>query len=90
MSVRVHLHRSHRAAADNLKSVDVDGHTVSDCLAALIRRFPGLESKLFTSSGSLRRSVEIYVNRQSAFPNELAQRVKDGDDIHLTLILTGG
>jgi hypothetical protein len=30
------------------------------------------------------------MNLQSAYPNELAKPVKDGDEIHVTLLLAGG
>ena len=34
--------------------------------------------------------VEVYVNLESAYPDELAKQVKDGDEIHLTYMLAGG
>jgi len=38
----------------------------------------------------LANNIEVYVNLKSAYPNELAIPVKDGDEIHLTVMLTGG
>ncbi len=90
MSVTIHLHRNHRPAADGLKTVAVDGRSVEECLASLVHRFPRLEQKLFISAGRLHRNIEIYVNMESAYPDELKKTVNDGDDIHITLILTGG
>jgi molybdopterin converting factor small subunit len=34
--------------------------------------------------------VEVYVNNESAYPEELAKPVQDGDEIHLILMLAGG
>ena len=60
------------------------------CLADLVRQYPGIEKSLFDDKGKLRNNVEVYVNMESAYPDELAKAVKSGDEIHLTLILTGG
>jgi hypothetical protein len=49
-----------------------------------------LESALFDKRGKLNNIVEIYLNLQSAYPDELARQVKDGDEIHVTLMLSGG
>ncbi len=35
-------------------------------------------------------SLKFIVNLQSAYPNELAKQVKDGDEIHVTMMLAGG
>jgi len=49
-----------------------------------------MESSIFGKNGKLSNIVEIYLNLQSAYPNELVQPVKDGDEIHLTMMLSGG
>jgi molybdopterin converting factor small subunit len=90
MSIEINLHKTHRQYTDGLEVVEVDGGTVGECLTRLIKRFPALEKGLFTGKGKLRNNVEIYLNMESAYPDELAKPVKDGDKIHLTLILTGG
>jgi molybdopterin converting factor small subunit len=56
----------------------------------MVKRYPAMESSLFGKNGKLANIVEIYVNLQSAYPNELAKPVKDGDEIHLTMMLSGG
>jgi hypothetical protein len=38
----------------------------------------------------LRSIIEIYVNHESAYPDELKKTVRDGDEIHLTFMLAGG
>ena len=70
--------------------VEVEGSTVGDCLKHLIREFPEMEKALFDRKGQLLNVVEIYVNMESAYPNELVKPINDGDEIHLTLILAGG
>ena len=90
MSVTVHLHQSQRELAGGRASVTVEGKTVGECLADLIRRYPELEESLFENGATLKRNVEIYLNLESAYPDELSKPTQDKDEIHLTLILSGG
>ena len=90
MSIKVHIHKTHRQFTNGLDVVEVEGNTVGDCLNQLVGQFPGIETEIFDKKGNLRNIIEIYLNLESAYPDELAKPVKDGDDIHLTLILAGG
>ena len=90
MSVKVHLHMTLRRFANDQETVEVDGQTVGQCLKDLVKKFPATESSIFDKKGGLLNVVELYVNLQSAYPDELAKAVKDGDEIHLTLMLAGG
>ena len=90
MSINVHIHKTHRQFTNGLDVVEVEGNTVGNCLNQLVGQFPGIEKEIFDKKGNLRNIIEIYLNLKSAYPNELAKPVKDGDDIHLTLILAGG
>jgi molybdopterin synthase sulfur carrier subunit len=90
MSVKVHIHTTHRQFTNGLEAVDVEGSTVGDCLNHLIQQYPGMEKALFAKKDKLRNNVEIYLNHASAYPNELVKPVKDGDVIHLVTMLTGG
>ena len=90
MSVKVHIHTTHRQFTNGLEVVEVEGSTVGDCLNHLIQQYPGMEKALFAKKDKLRNNVEIYLNHASAYPNELVKPVKDGDVIHLVTMLTGG
>jgi molybdopterin converting factor small subunit len=90
MSVEVSLHQSMRPLVDGQSSVAVSGDTVGACLEDLIRLFPAMQPKLFDRKGKLFYHVEIYVNTESAYPEELAKPVKDGDLLSITLIISGG
>lgn len=90
MSVKVNIHQTHRSFTDGLDVVNVDGKTVGDCLDNLVKQYPAVKESLFDKKGKLLNVVEIYVNMQSAYPDELAKTVKDGDEIHLTVMLAGG
>ena len=90
MSINVSIHRTHRQFTDGLDSVEVEGNSVGNCLDDLIRQFPGMGNALFDKKGKLLNAIEIYINLESAYPDELVKPVKDGDDIHITLMLAGG
>ena len=90
MSINVNIHRTHRQFTDGLDSVKVEGNSVGACLDDLVRQFPDMGNALFDKKGKLLNAIEIYINQKSAYPDELVKPVKDGDDIHITLMLAGG
>jgi molybdopterin converting factor small subunit len=90
VSIKVHIHKTHRQFTNGLDVVEVEGSTVGNCLNQLVGQFPGIEKEIFDKKGDLRNIIEIYLNLESAYPDELTKPVKDGDDIHITLILAGG
>ena len=90
MSVKINLHKTHRQYTDGKETVDVEGKSVGECLNDLIRKYPLLENEIFDKKGNLLSVFEIYLNGASAYPDELAREVKDGDEIHLLAMLAGG
>ena len=90
MSVKVHIHTTHRQHTSGLEMVEVKGNTVGDCLNHLVQQFPAMEKALFAKKDKLHNIVEIYVNHATAYPNELMKPVKEGDEIHLVVMLAGG
>ena len=90
MAVKVHLHLTLRQFTNGQEIVELDGKTVGECLKNLVKKYPAMESSIFGKNGKLSNIVEIYLNLQSAYPNELVRPVKDGDEIHLTMMLSGG
>ncbi len=90
MSVKVHVHKTHRQYTDGRDVIEVTGSTVGECLKKVAGLYPAIEKEIFTPKGGLNSLFEIYVNAESAYPKELAKTVKDGDNIHITLLLSGG
>ena len=90
MSVKLYIHKTHRQYTSGKETVDVEGKTVGECLDALIKEHPGMQEALFDKKKKLRNYMEIYVNGESAYPNELAKNVNDGDEVHLVFFLAGG
>ena len=90
MSISINIHKTHRQFTKGLDVIDVDGHTVGECLDHLVQQFPELKDILFDKKGKLLNIIEIYVNMESAYPEELAKKVKDGDKINILVMLSGG
>jgi molybdopterin converting factor small subunit len=90
MSVVVNIHKTHRQHTNGLSKIEVEGNTVAQCLELLVNQYPALKEVLFEKRDKLRNNMEIYVNLESAYPDELAKAVKDGDEIHITVMLAGG
>lgn len=90
MSIKINIHKTHRQFTNGLDIVEVDGNTVGACLDNLVKQFPDMGKVLFNKKGKLVNVIEIYVNLKSAYPDELARQVKDGDNIHITLMIAGG
>jgi molybdopterin converting factor small subunit len=90
MSVSVNIHKTHRQYTDGMETVTVAGDTVGTCLKALVERFPQMQDAIFTDAGEINRQIEIYLNMESAYPDELKKKVQPEDEIHITVMLSGG
>jgi sulfur-carrier protein len=90
VSIKINIHKTHRQFTNGLDIVEVDGNTVGACLDNLVRLFPDMGKVLFNKKGKLVNVIEIYLNLKSAYPDELAKQIKDGDSIHITLMIAGG
>ena len=90
MPVSVYIHTTHRQFTNGLEVVFVEGNTVGECLTHLVQQYPGMEKALFAKKDKLLNVVEVFVNDATAYPNELAKPVKDGDKINLLVMLAGG
>lgn len=90
MSVTINLGPGLHRLTDGQTTVNVEGATVGQCLDGLVKQFPGLKPRLFDKKGKLRNYIDIYVNQESAYPEELAKPVRDGDELHITLLIAGG
>jgi len=90
VSVKINIHPFLSHLTNNQDTVEVHGNTVGQCLEQLIAQFPGTRQWLFDKDGKLHRLVDIYVSGESAYPEELAKPVKDGDELHIVVIIAGG
>ena len=73
-----------------LDVVEVSGSTVGECLNNLVKQFPGMKKQLFTKTGNLYGNIIISVNGESAYPEQLSKPVKDGDELNIVFLISGG
>ena len=90
MSVKINVHPALAHLTGGKEKLEVKGSTVGQCLDEMVARFPAIKSWLFAKSGKLNKTVEIYVNAKSSYPDELAMPVKDGDELQIVMIIVGG
>ncbi|MBC8442050.1 MAG: MoaD/ThiS family protein [Deltaproteobacteria bacterium] len=90
MSVKIHVHVTHRRHTNGQKTIDVQGNSVKEALNNFVTLHPGMKHELFDKNGGLRHYIEIYLNNESAYPGELNRPVKKGDEIQIITFLAGG
>ena len=72
------------------QEAEVNGKTVGECLSNLMKRFPSLKRLLFDENGSIHDYLYLYLNKQNTPADELTRPVKDGDEIHIIVLVLGG
>ncbi len=90
MSVTININQSLQTLTKGEKTVKVQGRTVGETLNNLVNRYPDLKPLLFTKKGKLHSYIEIFVNKETSYPEELAKSVTDGDKIDIINIIAGG
>ncbi len=70
--------------------VEVEGDTIKECLDQLVTRYPKARKWLYREDGELANFIDIFVNLDSVFPNQLSDPVKDGDVIYIVMMHTAG
>lgn len=90
MSVSIDIHPNLRYLTNEQQVVQVIGSTVGQCLEQLVAQFPDIEGGLFAKDGTLLDYITVYVNGESAYPEELAKSVHDGDELYIVMMIAGG
>lgn len=90
MSVKINLHPILSNLVNSDDVVEVNGRTVGQCLDQLVTRFPELKEWIFNKDGHINSIIDVYVNMESSYPEELVKPVTDGDELHIIIVITGG
>jgi len=90
MGIKIIIPSYMKPFTNNLEVVEVNGSTVGECLGYLVKQFPSMKKQLFSKNGELFEYIIILVNGESAYPEQLAKPVKDGDELNIVLIIGGG
>ncbi len=90
MSVKVNIPYFLQYLTDGMAVAEVNGDTVGQCLDHLVEQFPDMRKELFNKHHKLLNYIDVYINGKSAYPEELVQPVKAGDELSIILIIAGG
>jgi molybdopterin converting factor small subunit len=87
---KVHLYTNLRRHTGDQGTLEVEGQTVGECLAYLVRRFPALQDELFEDNGKLSPLTYVSVNFNSPAPEKLDKALQPGDQLYIVKIVAGG
>ncbi len=90
MSVTINIPIFLQSFVDDKESLQEEGNTVGEALRNLCQQYPDMKKLLFDRQGKLMTYLGIYLNAQDAYPDELLKPVKDGDAIHILMLIAGG
>lgn len=90
MSIEVRVPTILRNYTGGLKVVEASGSSLSDMVADLDARYPGIGERLLDEQG-LRRFVNVYVNDEDVrFLSGLDTALADGDSVTILPAVAGG
>jgi sulfur-carrier protein len=90
MSVKVHIPTPMRQHTEGQSVVETAGANVSELLANLGSKYPGIQGRLF-DNGQVRRFVNLYLNDEDIrYLDNLNTAVKDGDVLSIVPAVAGG
>ena len=90
MSIKVNLTPYFRDVVNKNDSLEANGHTIREVIEDIDRRYPGFKRECIDEEGHVHSFLEIYINQESAFPDELNRKVNDNDEITILTVIGGG
>jgi len=70
------------------REVEADGATLSDLLADLDRRYPGIRFRMIDEQDAIRRHIRIWVNQDQV--SALDAPLRTSDEVIILQALSGG
>ena len=91
MAVKVRIPTPLQRVTNGQGEVTCEGGTVSELLADLERRHPGIKERICDEQGKLRRFVNVFINDEDIrFMKGDQTPVKDGDEVSIIPAIAGG
>ena len=91
MSITVRIPSPLRRLTNGADKVQVDSGTLSGCIDALEKQFPGFKERLIDEDGNLRHFVNVYVNGEDIrFIDDIQTKVQTGDEVSIVPAVAGG
>jgi molybdopterin converting factor small subunit len=88
VAVNIKLNLPLKEMAGNRAVIGVNGATVAACLDDLIARLPGARPQIYNEDGSA--AVLILLNNEPLPGQDPGYPVRDGDELWLLTVLSGG
>jgi MoaD family protein len=80
-----------RKLTQGSEEVSASGKNVSELIADLEKKFPGIKERICDESGAVRRFVNIFVKDEDIrFLQNLDTPIKDGDEVSIVPAIAGG
>ena len=91
MSVIVRIPAPLRSKAGGHHQIELTAHSFKALLDEMETAYPGITERLRDENGRLRRTLNIYLNRENIrFLRGLDTPLKDGDEISIVPAIAGG
>ncbi len=91
MTIKVRIPAPLRRSTGGVSEVELVASEVASLIQQLEERFPGVSKRLRDEKGNLYRFVNIFVNGEDVrFLDDLATKVKDGDEVSIVPAVAGG
>jgi molybdopterin synthase sulfur carrier subunit len=91
MAVKVRIPTPLRKLTNEQEVVEINAKSISDAVAELQSKFPGIQERLVDEKGEVRRFVNVYVNEEDIrFLQNQHTALKDGDEISIIPAIAGG
>lgn len=70
--------------------LDADGATVSECLEAVERKYPGFLPQVLDDDGNVHRFVKLFKNGDHLVRDPLRTPLAPGDELEIIAAIAGG
>ena len=88
MSVRVHVSTHVRAYTGGRSELEAEGRTLTELMADLERRYPGLRFRVIDEQDRIRRHMNFFVGDKLV--RTLEHPIAPGEEVHILGALSGG
>ena len=88
MSITVHVSTHVRSYTGGRSRVEAEGRTLTELMADLERRYPGLRFRVIDEQDRIRQHMNFFVGDQLV--RDLAHPIAPGEDVHILGALSGG
>ena len=91
MSIVVRIPTPLRGLTGDQDVVDGEGASLSELVADLEGRYPGIAERVVDEGGEMRRFVNIFVNGEDVrFLDGMATAIAEGDEVSIVPAVAGG